>query len=448
MTTTTTLSADVPQSALLLGAGVLSLALVLGGGQGGLGDSLTQILALLLIGVLLHQRPYVRQWPVASWLVCLPVLAIVVYLLPWPAAINQAGEMRRVIAEIQLPIIGDGLQTGALIPQSAERALFWLLPGIAVFWLALQCSLRQKALLAGLVLLWVFVGALFGLAQKAAGLDSMLYFFSNTNRGSAVGLFANNNHYAIAMAASLPLVWAGLVWLFNRRAEKYVHPLWFPAVSGIAIVFILGFMLSGSRAGLLLGMFGCLLMLPAVIGADRHEGGKHWLFATMAIGLFLTAQVGLYFVVLQFDGGALEDIRFPIAEITRQAALAYAPAGTGPGGFWFAFPQFDGFLTGNVIVNHAHNDYLELWLEMRWLALAAGLPLLALFFWQGLRIWLRGKTWKIDELLLARAAWVGLLLLLVHSFVDYPLRTTAISTLAGLFAALLYLPASARAPTD
>jgi len=46
--------------------------------------------------------------------------------------------------------------------------------------------------------------------------------------------------------------------------------------------------------------------------------------------------------------------------------------------------------------------------------------------------------------LLARAAWIGLLLLLLHSLVDYPLRTTALSALAGLLAAFLLLPESER----
>lgn len=429
----------------LLCAAVLGLALVLGGGQGGLGDTLTQIAALALIAALLWRQPDLRRWPMASWLALPPIFALGLFLLPWPEALGQAGSQRGQLAQALQPVIGAGVRTGALLPQAAERALFWLLPAVALYWAVLQGNARLKRSMALWVLVWVFAGALFGLAQKAAGSDSLLYFYSNTNRGSAVGLFANNNHYALAMAASLPLVWAGLIWLFNRRQQRRVNPLWYPALSGIAIVFILGFMLSGSRAGLLLGMLGCLLMLPAVIAADRQQGAKHWLFASLAIGLFLTVQFGLYFLVSQFGGGIMDDIRFPIAQITREAAAAYAPAGTGPGGFWYAFPQFDAqFLSRNVIVNHAHNDYLELWLELRWLAVLAGVPLLLAFLWQGARIWLRAAAWQPDAILLARAAWIGLLLMALHSLVDYPLRTTALLTLAGLLAAMAHLPPDER----
>ena len=425
----------------LLCVAVLGLALAFGGGQGGPGDALTQLAALALIGALLLRQPDPRRWPKAGWLALPPLLVLGLFLLPWPAALDQAGSQRGQLAQAVQPVIGDGLQAGALLPLAAERALFWLLPAMALYWAVLQGSARLKRTLALWALAWIFLGAVIGLAQKAAGADSLLYFYSNTNRGSAVGLFANNNHYALAMAASLPLVWAGLVWLFNRRQERRVNPLWYPALSGIAIVFILGFMLSGSRAGLLLGMLGCLLMLPAVIAADRQQGARHWLFATMAIGLFLAVQFGLYFLSRQFGGEMLDDIRFPIAAITRQAADGFAPAGTGPGGFWFVFPQFDSrFLTGHVIVNHAHNDYLELWLELRWLAVLAGLPLLLAFLWQGGRLWLRAGDWQPDAILLARAAWIGLLLMMLHSFVDYPLRTTALLALAGLLAALAHLP--------
>lgn len=424
---------------------LLSMAMLFGGGQGGLGDTLTQLTALALLGLMLRHQPDVRRWPKASRLALLPVLPLLVFLMPWPDAWVTSGQARTALAEALHPVIGPWGVQGSLVPLSTERALLWLLPALALYLASLQFSMRKRKTLAAVLLFWLLVNAVTGLAQRAAGPDSLLYFFANTNKGAAVGLFANANHYAIALAAGLPLVWASLTWLFNRRAEKPVNPLWFPVLAGIAILFILGFMLSGSRAGLALGMLGCFLMLPAVIAADTHDGAKRWLFAVLAVGLFLTVQTGLYFVVLQFDTGPFEDLRWQFADITGQAALAHAPAGSGPGSFWFVFPHFDQLLvTGNVIVNHAHNDYLELWLEARWLFLLTALPLLTAYFWQGARLWFRSGDYSVSSVLLARAAWVGILLLLLHSFVDYPLRTTALSAMAGLLAGFLYLPASER----
>ena len=434
-----------PESRVFLPAAVtLSLAMLFGGGQGHLGDTLTQLSALLLLGALLWQQPDLRRWPKASlWLLAL-FIPLLLFLLPWPEALRGAGSARGQLLQSLQPILGGLPIPGSLNPSGTERAALWLLPASALYLAALQLPQTQKRQLATVMVVWLFIGAILGLAQKFDGVDSALYFYSNTNRGMAVGLFANNNHYAIAMAAALPLVWASLVWRFNRRDSAHGHPLWFVLVSGMALVFIIGFMLSGSRAGLVLGMLGCLLMLPAIIAADQHQGAKHWLFAAMAVGLVLSIQLGLYFIVLQFAPDPLLDGRWQMNVASREAAAAFAPAGAGPGAFFYAFQHIDGLMFGPLNVNHAHNDYLELWLESRWLAALPGAALLLAFVWQGVRIWFRSGDYSVHAVLLARAAWVGLLLLIIHSAVDYPLRTTAISAMAGLLAGFLLLPESER----
>lgn len=431
-------------SPFILTAVVLSAAMLFGGGQGHLGDTLTQMLALMLVGQLLWHRRNLKDWPKASLFAVLPLFAVLFYLFPMPDFLTQAGTARQSVAADMANLGVTGPWQTALVQSGSERALFWLLPAVAVFLGTLQCTPRQHRRLAAVAVFWVFIGAVIGLAQKAGGVDSLLYFFRNTNRGSSVGLFANANHYAIAMAACLPLVWAALTLCFNQTLRQRVNPLWFIGLSGIAILFILGFMLSGSRAGLALGMLGCFLMLPAVISADQREGAKHWMFAVMAIGLLLAVQVGLYFIVLNFEENPLLDGRWQLNAFTAAAAMDYAPIGSGPGSFWFVFPHYGGLFTGAYIANHAHNDYLELWLEMRWLFAGAALPLLAAYLLQGYKLWFKAADIAVHTKLLARAAWIGLLLLLFHSLVDYPLRTTAISAFAGLLAALLVIPASAR----
>jgi hypothetical protein len=197
-------------------------------------------------------------------------------------------------------------------------------------------------------------------------------------------------------------------------------------------------MLSGSRAGLALGMLGCVLMLPALILGDHNKGARHWLFATLAVGLFFSLQIGIYFISQQFDAEALADVRLQIFPIAGQAASQFAPLGSGLGSFWFVFPQYDSnFLTGNVIVNHVHNDFLELWLEAGWLFIAAAAILIPAFLWQTGTVWFFSGEMNSESVLLARAASIGLLVLLLHSSFDYPLRTTALLALAGLLAALL-----------
>ncbi|MER8848745.1 MULTISPECIES: O-antigen ligase family protein [Mesorhizobium] len=69
-------------------------------------------------------------------------------------------------------------------------------------------------------------------------------------------------------------------------------------------------------------------------------------------------------------------------------------------------------------VNHAHNDYLEL-------ALEGGLPVILLMV--AYAVLLSASSAVIRGEPLQKAAFLSLAFLLVHSLVDYPLRTAALA---------------------
>ena len=99
-------AARTPPHLQAASAVVLLLALLLGGGQGHLGDALTQLTALGLIGVLIRRQPDIRQWPVASLWVLPPLLAVLAFLLPWPESWRLAGTARDALANDLTPLIG------------------------------------------------------------------------------------------------------------------------------------------------------------------------------------------------------------------------------------------------------------------------------------------------------------------------------------------------------
>jgi O-antigen ligase len=115
--------------------------------------------------------------------------------------------------------------------------------------------------------------------------------------------------------------------------------------------------------------------------------------------------------------------------------------GSGVGSFPRVYRQYeDQAAVTPTFANHAHNDYLEI-------ALEAGLPglllLAAFFLWWGSRavpIW---RSQAADRY--AVAASIASAAILVHSIVDYPLRTAALS---AIFAACLALMARPRARSD
>jgi O-antigen ligase len=91
----------------------------------------------------------------------------------------------------------------------------------------------------------------------------------------------------------------------------------------------------------------------------------------------------------------------------------------------------------SVYVVHAHNDYAEMALEVG----LPGIILMLLFLvWWSLAVW---RAWRTNEAgPFARAAAIASAAILIHSIVDFPLRTTAI---AASFAMCLALLSSSRA---
>jgi O-antigen ligase len=82
----------------------------------------------------------------------------------------------------------------------------------------------------------------------------------------------------------------------------------------------------------------------------------------------------------------------------------------------------------SIYFNHAHNDYLELWLETG----IVGASVFAAFAaWLVLRlvaVWIP-CVGRRPATALSVAASLSIILLLAHSIVDYPLRTESLAVL-------------------
>lgn len=437
-----------------LSASLLVVAVLAGGGQGGRGDMIAQLLALVVLGRFwwLKNRngAVVRQGPAwAAWLVPVLLLLPVLQLLPIPMALWSAAGAR---SEISAQLATVGLAPSphlALIPLASERALWSLLPAIALFLSTLAFSKRQQHLLLGLVLALALGNVVLGLAQLAQGSDSLLRFYANTNPNDAVGFFANRNHLAALLVMALPLTLAGSAWVANEYAHDVpISPLWIAVGILAAVLLILGVALARSRAGLVLGMLAILLSLPAILSLRRRRGAKRVLATILGLGLMLSVQFALFGILQRLDNDTLEDGRWQYARVTSEAASAHAPLGSGLGSFRQAFQPFEAKAgEGPAIVNHAHDDYLELWLEGGWLALVPMVLLLTALLAVGARAWFGRHDSSTDDRLVARAVWLSLLVAALHSAVDYPLRTSADSGVFALLFAVALSHAWPRAST-
>lgn len=444
----------------LLAAAVIIAGLLLGGGtrSGFLSDVILQLMSIPLLLAALWRLPELLAAGsthtavlMALALVVLPLLQ----LIPLPPALWTALSGRGLAVETA-QIVGqaDTWRPLSLTPDATALSLISLLPPLSVFLAVLLLSYRERRQLSLLILAVGLSGVFIGLTQVAQGPASALRFFAVTHPHDATGFFASRNHFSALLYTLMLLAAAWTVDLgFASRGPRAVarssagSVLLIVAAFVMLVVLVAAQTMARSRMGLALTI-GALLGAGALALADRRStagfsaGMKLMLGAVVLAGM-LAAQLTLYRVLERFTSDPLKDARFNFAASTIAAARDYFPFGSGIGTFVSVYATYEqpAHAFQRHYVNHAHNDFLEIWLE----AGACGIALMALFLlWlaaRGFGVWRRGLAGaRAIDAGLAKAATLAVLLLLVHSLVDYPLRTGALMAIFAFACALLVEP--------
>lgn len=433
-----------------LAAITISLSIALGGGtvQGLSSDALIQLASLPLLGVaaaMLADRPISSQalWAlgIAGSIILLPLAQ----LIPLPPEIWTRLPGRSTVLDAYRQA---GIQVTWWWPISLDPAATWrsfltLLPPLAVFLGVMCMGLRSRRSLVLLLVGFGVASMLLGLLQLMQGPASPLRLHAITNTSGSVGFFANRNHYAALLYSVLPFAAA---WTIATAYQQHKSRAFGLAIGASAMTaLLLGIAMSQSRAGAALGLSALVLGI-FLLGDARRTGARRPAFYTIlaagAFGLLLIIHYALPGLLSQFEASAVEDYRFEILGVGRAAAETFLPFGSGFGTFEAVYQMHDRpeALLGNY-VNHAHNDWLELWIEAGWLAAPIAAAFVAWFGVASYRVWQTPPDQvEFIDVALSRAASISVGLLLLHSFVEYPLRTTSLATVFALCCALLIKP--------
>ncbi|MFM9853468.1 MAG: O-antigen ligase family protein [Sphingomonadaceae bacterium] len=352
-------------------------------------------------------------------------------LIPLPPFIWSALPGRAIMVEIDKAAgLGSVWRPFAMVPSAAWNAFYSLFVPLAVLLLSVQLKRDERFLLLPVVLgLGLFSGFL-GLLQTISDPQGPLYFYNVTNNGSAVGLFANRNHQAIFLATLFPIL--AVFACAGVRSEEQLRVRGYAAL-GVGIALVPLVLVTGSRAGLFVSLFGLLsaprlYRRPAEIVAKKRKGNKidlRWLFggfAVIAMGA-LTLILSRAQAIDRLVASDKSDDRFQTWPHIFEMAWRYFPTGSGVGSFVeiYKIHEPNALLTP-AYSNHAHNDWLEVYMTL-------GLPGLILlgiavaaYFRSSLAAFSKGRDEGRDGLF-ARLGSVIIAILALGSIGDYPLRT-------------------------
>lgn len=421
---------------------VLLAALWVAGGASR-GDAPGQIIVrataagVLMIAALWGRTPSSGSVAPVAWLLLGAVLLAAFQLVPLPPSLWQALPGRDTLQEAALGT-RDWWRPLAIVPNVTLNALFSLIVPAAALVAAAGATAEDRARLPTLLLALMALSMLTGLLQfSGTSIDSPLV---NDTPGAVTGLFANRNHLALSLAIGCVLVPA---WVFagDRR------PGWrAPAGVGLVLLFILTILASGSRAGLGLGVIAIVLGLLLARRRAKLELRRHprWIFPALIAGIVAAVAIVVLISIAAdraisidraFAIDAAQDMRSRGLPVVVAMIREYFPWGSGLGGFDPLFRMREPFaLLKPTYFNHAHNDFLEVILD-------AGLPgLLLLITAIGWWAWASLKAWRSrsgSAAMLPRLGSAIILLVMLASAVDYPVRTPMIMAVVVIAAVWL-----------
>jgi O-antigen ligase len=413
-------------------ATLLLVALIFGGGSRGAGDAVVHLVAVpaLALGLLRwrHTARNRSQRLFGWWLLAGAVL-IAWQLLPLPTAwIAHLPQRAGIVEDLHRAGIAPQWMTPTLDRWGSIRSGLAFATFAAMSLLAITLDAAARRRLLKFACLAAVPMALLGFAQAAAGAAPALRFHGYYHPLGAIGLFANRNHFADLMAMLLPCALA-----FAADAQQCRQRPLAIAWSALAVLLLLAAALSFSRAGIALAAAASLAMIVVLWG--RARGRQRLLpLATLAIAAIAVTIYAWDGIVTRLLQDPLDDLRWQYLHYGRAVLAAYWPIGSGLGSFRGAYAPFEPVAAMvNVHALHAHDDLLEVLIEAGapGLALvAAFLALLSTALFRATGKFLHAGAEKSRTIHLAAALACAVPIL--HSLVDYPLRTLAIATVFGL----------------
>jgi O-antigen ligase len=357
---------------------------------------------------------------------------------------------------------GKGLLSLSVVPvrtflQGLELAAYVLAGFLVVRTVTRGRDIRR--IIAFLVAVGAFE-AFYGLYELTTANPRILFYKKVYSLGSVTGTFVNRSHLAGYLEMIIPLAIGLLIArldFFSLGGEglkaKLLHLtgkglvpnlLLFAAV----IVMSLGVLFSQSRAGIFILVFTFILFAEFIVLHFSRFGPKRtWLRNFIWITFLFVAVSALYIGI----GSTIQ--RFALDDLLREGRpllwgnvgriiAAFPVFGSGLGTFVSVYPAYEKAAGPELLLTHAHNDYLEYLSEL-------GAVGFVLFFGAVLFIgvscflvWRKRRNPDVKGIALGGV--ISVIVILFHSLTDFNLHIPANMLLFAIVLALTFVTAFYR----
>lgn len=309
--------------------------------------------------------------------------------------------------------------------------------GYLAFYILTIQLLTEKELLKKTVYIIVFFSsalAIFALIQYLSG-TTKIYWFRQTFGASPFGPFVNRNHYAGFMGMIFPLalgLFLALKPKFSNKtilhkikeffSEKKNNMYILIGLSTVIIAFTI--FLSLSRGGIMSLSLSMLFFTAVLMMKKTRRKREGLIILIISLIIIFVSWFGWDPIISRFEKiitteGTIAELRLQMWLDSLQIIKDFPLTGTGFGTFIDIYPKYAS-IKEELIIEHAHNDYIELLTN-------GGIIAFLLWGWFIFAVILKSYKSFIQRhdsfsIYLYLGSVAGCIYILLHSFADFNLQ--------------------------
>jgi len=323
------------------------------------------------------------------------------------------------------------------IHPKATLAEFFRISAYVSFYVVTVQLLAGKELLRKTVAVVIVLASLMAIAailQKVISPDTTVFWFRKMPvNATPTGTYVYHNAYAGYMEMIVPVILglffyyrpevpyrqslrARLIEIFNQHRTNIHVLLGFAAILITTSIFV-----SLSRGGIISLALAVVFLLVVSFNKRKKRGSTRLTLFIITLTLLAVGWFGWDTIFARFEEmrnveGELENDRFLLWQDSTNAIQDFSLTGTGFGTFLDIYPRYR-TLPGRTIVDHAHNDYIELLTDGGFVAMALVTWFLVFFLLHSYTAY--GRRRDSYAIHLYTGCLSGMVALLFHSLVDF-----------------------------